>query len=94
MKSADAYVMTDTKQNTRPDASKANPNAVSVRIEPKTMSKAKFQKRHDFRIGSQPDYVNGDRTHLNRHLMELRPLPDIQRENEGLRQEMEDWEAC
>ena len=68
MKGADAYLMTDTKPNTRPDATKANPNAVSVRIEPKTMSKAKFQRRHDFRIGSQPDYVNGDRTHLNRHL--------------------------
>lgn len=77
--------MTDTQQNTRPDTSKANPNAVSVRIEPKTMSKAKFQRRHDFRIGPQPAYVDGDRTHLNRHLMELRPLPDIQRENEALR---------
>ncbi|KIN69539.1 Plasmid recombination enzyme [Sulfitobacter donghicola DSW-25 = KCTC 12864 = JCM 14565] len=47
--------------------------------------KAKFQRRHDFRIGKQPAYVDGDRTELNRHLMELRPLPDIQRENEALR---------
>lgn len=77
--------MTDTKQNTRPDATASNPNAVSVRIEPKAMSKAKFQRRHDFRIGKQPAYVDGDRTELNRHLMELRPLPDIQRENEALR---------
>ncbi|MCF2905009.1 plasmid recombination protein [Octadecabacter sp. CECT 8868] len=29
--------------------------------------------------------MDGDRTHLNRHLIELRPLPDIQRENEALR---------
>jgi len=77
--------MKDTKQNTRLDATKANPNAVSVRIEPKTMSKAKFQRRHDFRVGKQPAYVDGDRSDLNRHLMELRPLPDIQRENEALR---------
>ena len=77
--------MTDTKQNTRQDAAASNPNAVSVRIEPKAMAKAKFQRRHDFRIGSQPAYVDGDRTELNRHLMELRPLPDIQRENEALR---------
>lgn len=77
--------MTDTEPQIVRDAAASNPNAVSVRIEPKPMSKAKFQRRHDFRIGSQPNYVNGDRTHLNRHLMELRPLPDIQRENEGLR---------
>ena len=74
--------MKDTKQKTRLDPTKANPNAVSVRIEPKTMAKAKFQRRHDFRIGAQPAYVDGDRSQLNRHLMALRPLPDIQRENE------------
>jgi hypothetical protein len=85
MKGADAPLMTDTKQNTRQDATAPNPNAVSVRIEPKAMAKAKFQRRHDFRIGCQPAYVDGDRSELNRHLMELRPLPDIQRENEALR---------
>ena len=74
--------MKDTKQKTRLDPTKANPNAVSVRIEPITMAKAKFQRRHDFRIGAQPAYVDGDRSQLNRHLMALRPLPDIQRENE------------
>lgn len=85
MQSAEALLMTDTKPKTRPNASSSNPNAVSVRIEPKTMSKAKFQRRHDFRIGVQPDYVDCDRTALNRHLMDLRPLPQIQRENEALR---------
>ncbi|MGV6888411.1 plasmid recombination protein [Rhodophyticola sp. SM2404] len=77
--------MTDTKPKIVRDATASNPNAVSVRIEPKPMSKAKFQRRHDFRIGAQPDYVDGDRTALNRNLMKLRPLPDIQRENEALR---------
>ena len=77
--------MTSTKPQTRPDAKMANSNAVSLRIEPKPMSKAKFQRRHDFRIGAQPAYVDDNRSHLNRRLMELRPLPDIQRENEALR---------
>lgn len=77
--------MKDTKQNTRSDTTASNPNAVSVRIEPKAMAKAKFQRRHDFRIGKQPVYVDADRTERNRHLMELRPLPDIRRENEVLR---------
>lgn len=77
--------MKDTQHNTRPDATASNPNAVSVRIEPKAMAKAKFQRRHDFRIGKQPAYVDPDRTELNQYLMELRPLPDIQRENEALR---------
>ncbi|MEP2470715.1 MAG: hypothetical protein ABJH45_04040, partial [Paracoccaceae bacterium] len=85
MNLADACVMMNVKPQTRPDPIKANPNAVSVRIEPKSMSKAKFQRRHDFRFGAQPAYVDGDRSHLNRHLMELRPLPEIQRENEALR---------
>jgi len=77
--------MTDTKPQTAPDASAPNPNAVSVRIEPKTMSKAKFQRRHDFRIGAPPAYVDTARCPLNRNLLALRPLPDIQRENEALR---------
>ena len=77
--------MTDTIPQTAPDASASNPNAVSVRIEPKTMGKAKFQRRHDFRIGVQPAYVDTARSPLNRNLMPLRPLPDIQRENEALR---------
>lgn len=85
MQSAEALLMTDTKPEVRPDPRASNPNAVSVRIEPKPMSKAKFQRRHDFRIGAQPAYVDSDRTALNRHLMDLRPLPQIQRENEALR---------
>ena len=85
MQSAEAVLMTNTKPEMRPDPRASNPNAVSVRIEPKPMSKAKFQRRHDFRIGAQPSYVDSDRTALNRNLMDLRPLPDIQRENETLR---------
>ena len=77
--------MKDIKQNTRSDATASNPNAVSVRVEPKAMGKAKSQRRHDFRIGKQPSYVDANRTELNRQLIQLRPLLDIQRENAALR---------
>ena len=69
--------MTDVKPKTGRDATESNPKAVSARIEPKPMSRAKFQRRHDFRIGAQPAYVDEERTHLNRHLIPLRPLTDI-----------------
>jgi hypothetical protein len=77
--------MTDKSTQKNQDPTKSNPNAVSIRIEPKAMAKAKFQRRHDYRIGSQPNYVDGDRTHLNRDLIDLRPLPEIQRENAAKR---------
>ena len=68
-----------------PDEAKSNLRAASLRIQAKPMARAKGQRRHDLRIGKQPDYVDGDRTHLNRGLVETRPLPQIQKENEALR---------
>jgi len=62
-----------------------NPRAVSIRIEPRTMSKAKGTRRHDFRIGKLPKYVKADRVKLNRVLMTLRPLGQIRNENAQLR---------
>lgn len=62
-----------------------NPQAVSIRIEPRTMSKAKGTRRHDFRIGKLPKYVKADRVKLNRTLMPLRPLGQIKKENAELR---------
>ncbi|QOL81115.1 plasmid recombination protein [Pseudooceanicola spongiae] len=64
----------------------ANPRAVSVHIEARSMSKAKGTRAHDFRLGKIPDYVDTARTELNRVLMTLRPLPEIRRENAALRQ--------
>ncbi|MGO4910577.1 plasmid recombination protein [Pseudorhodobacter sp. W20_MBD10_FR17] len=64
----------------------SNPNAVSIRIKAKSLSRAKWQRRHDFRIGKQPAYVDRARSHLNRPLIELRPLPQIQAENKDLRE--------
>ncbi|MBL3596094.1 plasmid recombination protein [Rhodovulum sulfidophilum] len=64
-----------------------NPRAVSVRMEARSMSKAKGTRRHDFRIGKVPDYVNRERIHLNRTLLPMRPLYQIRDENAGLRRE-------
>lgn len=72
----------DTQTQLSPDG---NPRAVSVRLEPRTMSKAKGTRRHDFRIGKLPSYVKKNRVHLNRTLMSMRPLPEIKRENAELR---------
>ena len=50
-----------------------NPRAASTRIGSCTAKKLAGQIRHDLRRGPQPDYVDADRTHLNRILIE--PLP-------------------
>lgn len=63
----------------------ANPWAASVRIKSRTVSQAYGQRRHDFRIGRQPNYVDQHRAHLNRILFKPRPLPDIRDEVERLR---------
>ena len=44
--------------------------SISVRIEHKSMDKAKFQKRHDTREGHIPKYVEQDKSHLNSVLIE------------------------
>ena len=64
---------------------KSNPRAASVRILAKSLRRAYGQRRHDLRIGKQPDYVDPERKGLNRNLVALRPLPEIQRENNKLR---------
>ena len=63
----------------------SNPFAASVRLKAKNMSKAYGQRRHDFRQGRQPDYVDDSRTNLNRILFAPRPLPQIRKEVERLR---------
>lgn len=68
-----------------PADAKSNPRAASVRILAKSLSRAYGQRRHDLRIGKQPDYVVDERSHLNRNLAKLRPLSEIQRENDKLR---------
>ena len=46
-----------------------NPRAASVRIGSDSAKSYSGQRRHDLRIGAQPDYVDADRGHLNRILM-------------------------
>ena len=75
--------MNDMTSHTRLENS--NPWAASVRLKARSLKRAYGQRRHDFRIGRQPNYVTQDRTLLNRVLIEPRPLPKIKREIERLR---------
>lgn len=75
--------MNDRTQKT--DKQDSNPLAASVRLKARSMTRAYGQRRHDFRVGTQPDYVDGARTHLNRVLMQPRRLPEIRKEIEALR---------
>lgn len=59
--------------DTMEDATKSNPRAASVRLEHGSLKAAAGQRRHDLRIGPQPDYVNDSRSHLNRVLVENAP---------------------
>jgi len=51
------------------DEASSNPRAAMVRVEPKTASRYGGQRRHDLRIGHQPDYVDMSRVHFNRVLI-------------------------
>ena len=53
-----------------------NKKAVQVRIDSASASHAGHQHAHDMRIGPQPAYVDADRRHLNRTLVE--PLTGTQ----------------
>ena len=55
------------------DKAKGNSRAASTRIKSATSTKLAGQIRHDLRRGPQPAYVDADRAHLNRVLIE--PLP-------------------
>lgn len=52
------------------DQRAGNPRAASVRIGSNTVSGYSNQRRHDLRIGPQPQYVDQDRLSLNRVLIE------------------------
>lgn len=56
------------------DEASSNPRAAMIRVEPKSANRYGGQRRHDLRIGHQPDYVDMSRVHLNRVLVDpLRP---------------------
>lgn len=63
-----------TQESNNNFASKdGNPRAASTRIGAVTAKKLAGQIRHDLRRGPQPGYIDADRMHLNRVIME--PLP-------------------
>ena len=52
--------------------------AISVRLERTTSAgRAGGQRKHDLRLGNQPNYVDGDRSHLNRVLIEPPPPAEL-----------------
>ena len=48
----------------------SNPRAAQVRLAPASPAKTAGQRKHDLRIGHQPDYVDSTRSHLNRVVIE------------------------
>lgn len=50
--------------------------AISIRVHHRSRSKYDGQRRHDLRIGRSPDYVDQDRAHLNRVVIEP-PRPAV-----------------
>lgn len=52
-----------------PEDAKGNPRAASTRLELLNASRVAGQRRHDMRIGRQPDYVDPTRNELNRVLL-------------------------
>jgi polyhydroxyalkanoate synthesis regulator phasin len=72
--------------NIRPeDLTGGNPRAASVRLEGRSLSQAYGQRRHDWRIGPQPKYVDPARKNLNRPLIKPRPVSQIRNEVVALR---------
>lgn len=68
-------------------STQSNPRAASVRLRTCTLSRAKGQRSHDYRLGKIPAYVMQSRMDLNRTLMELRPLSQVRAENIRLREQ-------
>lgn len=83
---SDLRGMSTEPLNIRPeDLTGGNPRAASVRLEGKSLSQAYGQRRHDWRIGPQPKYVDPARKGLNRPLIEPRPVSQIRNEVLALR---------
>jgi len=69
------------------EGSEANPRAVSARIKSKASKAAANQRAHDLRIGRQPSYVDGTRSHLNRHLVQHVTASQLRRICDGRRKQ-------
>jgi len=67
------------------EGSEANPRAVSARIKSRAGKGAANQRAHDLRIGRQPSYVDGTRSHLNRHLIQHLTASQLRKVCDGRR---------
>jgi len=86
MRIGNLWGMNTKPLNIRPeDLTGGNPRAASVRLEAKSLSQAYGQRRHDWRIGPQPKYVDLARKELNRPLIDPRPVSEIRDEVVALR---------
>ncbi|OWX98488.1 plasmid recombination protein [Thioclava sp. IC9] len=73
--------------NSPADLARANPRAASTHIQTCTLSKAKSQRMHDYRLGRIPAYVDQTKLRDNRVLIRLRPLTQVRAENARLREQ-------
>ena len=62
--------------------------AISVRVKHRSQSRYAGQRRHDLRIGPQPKYVDGDRSHGNRVLVEPPTPAPMRKRAEDLRSQV------
>ncbi|TNE93470.1 plasmid recombination protein [Thioclava sp. L04-15] len=69
------------------ELARSNPRAASTHIQTCTLSKAKSQRMHDYRLGRIPAYVDQTKLRDNRVLMRLRPLTQVRAENARLREQ-------
>lgn len=64
---------------TAADQRKSNPRAAMVRAEVRSARGYANQRAHDLRLGPQPAYVDGSRSHLNRIVMEPPTAPEMRK---------------
>lgn len=55
----------------------SNPNAAQVRIQPASATKTAGQRKHDLRIGKQPDYVDSTLSPMNRVLIQPKTATEM-----------------
>ena len=58
---------------------KSNPNAAQIRLGPASPSKTAGQRKHDLRIGKQPEYVDEKRSPKNRILIEPKTADEMKK---------------
>ena len=58
---------------------KSNPNAAQIRLGPASPSKTAGQRKHDLRIGKQPEYVDKKRSPKNRILIEPKTADEMKK---------------